>query len=39
MNHSDRFWARVEETLPSMEKGREWLRANGRQLMVYGVEV
>ena len=38
MNHSDRFWARVEETLPTMEKGREWLRVNGRQLMVYGIE-
>jgi predicted metal-dependent hydrolase len=38
MNHSDKFWARVEETLPSMEKGREWLRAHGRQLMVYGID-
>jgi predicted metal-dependent hydrolase len=39
MNHSDAFWATVERTLPNMEKGREWLRAHGRQLMVYGVEV
>lgn len=38
MNHSDKFWAQVERTLPSMEKGREWLRAHGRQLMVYGIE-
>jgi predicted metal-dependent hydrolase len=38
MNHSDRFWATVERTLPTMEKGREWLRAHGRQLMVYGIE-
>ncbi|HQZ12349.1 MAG TPA: SprT family zinc-dependent metalloprotease [Devosia sp.] len=38
MNHSDRFWARVEETLPTMERGREWLRLNGRQLMVYGID-
>lgn len=38
MNHSDKFWARVEETLPSMEKGRAWLRAHGRQLMVYGID-
>jgi predicted metal-dependent hydrolase len=38
MNHSDKFWAVVEQTLPTMEKGREWLREHGRQLMVYGVE-
>lgn len=38
MNHSDAFWATVERTLPTMERGRAWLRANGRQLMVYGVE-
>jgi predicted metal-dependent hydrolase len=38
MNHSDAFWATVEQTLPSMEKGREWLKAHGRQLMVYGIE-
>jgi predicted metal-dependent hydrolase len=39
MNHSDRFWKTVERTLPTMEKGREWLRAHGRQLMVYGIEM
>ena len=38
MNHSDAFWATVEQTLPTMERGREWLRAHGRQLMVYGIE-
>ncbi|HHY50328.1 MAG TPA: M48 family metallopeptidase [Alphaproteobacteria bacterium] len=38
MNHSEAFWATVERTLPSMERGREWLRAHGRQLMVYGIE-
>jgi predicted metal-dependent hydrolase len=38
MNHSDAFWATVERTLPSMERGRAWLRAHGRQLMVYGID-
>jgi len=38
MNHSSRFWAVVERTLPTMERGREWLRAHGRELMVYGIE-
>ena len=38
MNHSDAFWATVEKTLPDMERGRAWLRAHGRQLMVYGIE-
>jgi predicted metal-dependent hydrolase len=38
MNHSDRFWANVARALPTMERGRQWLRANGRQLMVYGIE-
>jgi predicted metal-dependent hydrolase len=38
MNHSDKFWATVEKTLPGMERGREWLRVHGRELMVYGIE-
>jgi predicted metal-dependent hydrolase len=38
MNHSDAFWETVEQTLPNMERGRAWLRAHGRQLMVYGIE-
>jgi predicted metal-dependent hydrolase len=38
MNHSDAFWATVERTLPSMERGRAWLRVHGRELMVYGIE-
>lgn len=38
MNHSDAFWAIVEQTLPSMARGRSWLRTHGRQLMVYGLE-
>ncbi len=38
MNHSPAFWAVVERTLPSMARGRDWLRVHGRELMVYGVE-
>jgi predicted metal-dependent hydrolase len=38
MNHSQDFWDVVERTLPSMERGREWLRVHGRELMVYGIE-
>ncbi|MEO7224174.1 MAG: SprT family zinc-dependent metalloprotease, partial [Devosia sp.] len=39
MNHSQDFWDVVERTLPTMERGREWLRVHGRELMVYGLEV
>lgn len=39
MNHSSAFWAVVKRALPDMERGRAWLRAHGRQLMAYGVEV
>jgi predicted metal-dependent hydrolase len=38
MNHSQAFWDTVERTLPSMEKGRTWLKIHGRQLMVYAAE-
>lgn len=37
MNHSQAFWDTVERTLPGMERGRAWLKAHGRQLMVYGL--
>jgi hypothetical protein len=36
MNHSPAFWATVERALPEMARGRAWLKAHGRQLMVYG---
>ena len=36
MNHSPAFWARVAEALPDFERGRAWLKAHGRELMVYG---
>ena len=35
MNHSDRFWAQVERTLPDMSRGRAWLKAHGRTLFAY----
>lgn len=38
MNHSRAFWRTVERTLPDMERGRDWLKTNGRQLMMYGLE-
>ncbi len=38
MNHSDAFWNTVAKTLPSMNRGRSWLKTHGRQLMVYGIE-
>lgn len=38
MNHSPAFWAEVERTLPDYAKGRAWLKAHGRELMVYGLE-
>lgn len=37
MNHSQAFWDTVARTLPGMERGRAWLKAHGRQLMVYGL--
>jgi predicted metal-dependent hydrolase len=36
MNHSRRFWDTVRRTLPDMERGRAWLKAHGRDLMVFG---
>ena len=38
MNHSDRFWAQVERTLPDMSRGRAWLKAHGRELFTYRVK-
>jgi predicted metal-dependent hydrolase len=38
MNHSDAFWSTVEKALPEMARGRAWLKAHGRDLMIYGAE-
>lgn len=38
MNHSAAFWAKVEQTLPDMDKGRNWLKVHGTHLMGYGEE-
>lgn len=38
MNHSPAFWRACARALPDMERGRAWLKANGRTLMAYGAE-
>lgn len=38
MNHSPAFWTTVERALPDMAHGRSWLKAHGRQLLVFGVD-
>jgi len=35
MNHSQAFWDQVERTLPDMQRGRAWLKTNGRTLFAY----
>ena len=34
MNHSPRFWRRVEEVLPDYKKERKWLKEHGNKLML-----
>ena len=29
MNHSDRFWARVEEVCPGWRDAERWIKRNG----------
>lgn len=38
MNHSDRFWALVRETMPNMDEGKGWLKKHGNSLYRYGAE-
>lgn len=33
MNHAPAFWAEVRRTLPDMDRGRAWIKANGNALM------
>jgi len=34
MNHSRQFWAEVEKVLPDYKKSRQWLKENGRELIL-----
>ena len=36
MNHSDRFWALVQKTMPEMSRSKAWLNSFGRELHCYG---
>ncbi len=38
MNHSPAFWTEVGRALPDYERGRAWLKAHGRALMVHGLD-
>ena len=33
-DHSNAFWAKVQEYLPDYKKKRLWLKANGHQLVL-----
>lgn len=34
-NHSSKFWAIVEQTLPDFKRRRAWLKKNGRQIQFF----
>jgi predicted metal-dependent hydrolase len=39
MNHSQRFWRLVRQTVPEMQKARNWLKQNGAELHRFGANV
>jgi len=36
LNHSDRFWALVDDLCPDAKRSRQWLREHGPELHAYG---
>lgn len=36
MNHSQRFWRLVRQTMPDMQRARAWLKQNGAELHRFG---
>ncbi len=36
LNHSDRFWTLVRDTMPRLDEARTWLRKHGPRLHQYG---
>jgi predicted metal-dependent hydrolase len=39
MNHSQRFWRLVRQTMPEMQRARIWLKQNGADLHRFGANV
>lgn len=39
MNHSQRFWRLVRETMPDMQRARNWLKQNGAELHRFGANI
>jgi predicted metal-dependent hydrolase len=39
MNHSQRFWRLVRQTVPDMQRARGWLKQNGAELHRFGTNI
>ena len=39
MNHSQRFWRLVRQTVPEMQRARAWLKQNGAELHRFGANI
>jgi predicted metal-dependent hydrolase len=39
MNHSQRFWRLVRQTVPDMQRARAWLKQNGAELHRFGTNI